>query len=53
MLPWQNVLDPFWHYGIGLSDLYIFDTGKEYQMSTSWASRDNQMTDQSIFVQLI
>ena len=31
LLNWQNVLDPFWHYGIGLSDLYIFDTGKELQ----------------------
>jgi hypothetical protein len=28
LLNWQNPSDPFWHYGIGLSDLYIFDTGQ-------------------------
>lgn len=27
LLNWQNPLDPFWHYGIGLSDTHIFDTG--------------------------
>lgn len=26
LLNWQND-DPFWHYGIGLSDTHIFDTG--------------------------
>lgn len=28
LLNWQNLPDPFWHYGIGLSDTYIFDTGQ-------------------------
>lgn len=28
LLNWQNPSDPFWHYGIGLSDIYIFDTGR-------------------------
>ena len=28
LLNWQNPPDPFWHYGIGLSDTYIFDTGQ-------------------------
>lgn len=28
LLNWQNPFDPFWHYGIGLSDTHIFDTGK-------------------------
>ncbi|WP_199336753.1 hypothetical protein [Oscillatoria sp. FACHB-1407] len=28
LLNWQNPLDPFWHYGIGLSDTHIFDTGR-------------------------
>ncbi len=28
LLNWQNPPDPFWHYGIGLSDAYIFDTGQ-------------------------
>jgi hypothetical protein len=28
LLNWQNPLDPFWHYGIGLSDTHIFDTGQ-------------------------
>lgn len=28
LLNWQNPGDPFWHYGIGLSDSYIFDTGR-------------------------
>lgn len=27
LLNWQNPFDPFWHYGIGLSDTHIFDTG--------------------------
>lgn len=27
LLNWQNSSDPFWHYGIGLSDTDIFDTG--------------------------
>lgn len=27
LLNWQNLPDPFWHYGIGLSDDKIFDTG--------------------------
>lgn len=27
LLNWQSFGDPFWHYGIGLSDEYIFDTG--------------------------
>lgn len=27
LLNWQNLPDPFWHYGIGLSDTHIFDTG--------------------------
>jgi uncharacterized protein YjbI with pentapeptide repeats len=27
LLNWQNSPDPFWHYGIGLSDTHIFDTG--------------------------
>lgn len=27
LLNWQNPFDPFWHYGIGLSDIHIFDTG--------------------------
>jgi hypothetical protein len=25
---WQNPPDPFWHYGIGLSDTHIFDPGQ-------------------------
>jgi hypothetical protein len=28
LLNWQNLPDPFWHYGIGLSDSSIFDTGQ-------------------------
>lgn len=28
LLNWQNPPDPFWHYGIGLSDMHIFDTGR-------------------------
>ena len=28
LLNWQNPPDPFWHYGIGLSDTHIFDTGQ-------------------------
>ena len=28
LLNWQNPPDPFWHYGIGLSDSEIFDTGQ-------------------------
>ncbi|MCP2732099.1 hypothetical protein [Limnofasciculus baicalensis] len=28
LLNWQNPSDPFWHYGIGLSDTHIFDTGR-------------------------
>lgn len=28
LLNWQNPSDPFWHYGIGLSDTHIFDTGQ-------------------------
>ncbi|ERN41771.1 hypothetical protein KR51_00016210 [Rubidibacter lacunae KORDI 51-2] len=28
LLSWQNPPDPFWHYGIGLSDTHIFDTGQ-------------------------
>ena len=28
LLNWQNLPDPFWHYGIGLSDTHIFDTGR-------------------------
>ena len=28
LLNWQNSPDPFWHYGIGLSDTHIFDTGQ-------------------------
>lgn len=28
LLNWQNPPDPFWHYGIGLSDTHIFDTGR-------------------------
>lgn len=28
LLNWQNPFDPFWHYGIGLSDRHIFDTGQ-------------------------
>ncbi len=28
LLNWQNPPDPFWHYGIGLSDLHIFDIGQ-------------------------
>lgn len=28
LLNWQNQPDPFWHYGIGLSDTHIFDTGQ-------------------------
>ncbi|MGB7440079.1 MAG: hypothetical protein WA919_03350 [Coleofasciculaceae cyanobacterium] len=28
LLNWQNPPDPFWHYGIGLSDTQIFDTGR-------------------------
>ncbi len=28
LLNWQNLFDPFWHYGIGLSDTHIFDTGQ-------------------------
>jgi hypothetical protein len=31
LLNWQNPSDPFWHYGIGLSDQYVFDTGKGLQ----------------------
>lgn len=27
LLNWQRHSDPFWHYGIGLSDTIIFDTG--------------------------
>ena len=30
LLNWQNPPDPFWHYGIGLSDTHIFDTGQGY-----------------------
>ncbi|NMF63114.1 hypothetical protein DP115_10120 [Brasilonema octagenarum UFV-OR1] len=28
LLNWQNPPDPFWHYGIGLSDTHIFDTDR-------------------------
>jgi acyl carrier protein len=28
LLNWQNSPDPFWHYGVGLSDTHIFDTGQ-------------------------
>ena len=28
LLNWQNPPDPFWHYGIGLSDAHIFDPGQ-------------------------
>jgi len=28
LLNWQNQPDPFWHYGIGLSNTHIFDTGQ-------------------------
>ncbi len=28
LLNWQNPFDPFWHYGIGLSNTHIFDTGR-------------------------
>ncbi len=28
LLNGQNLPDPFWHYGIGLSDTHIFDTGQ-------------------------
>jgi hypothetical protein len=28
LLNWQNLADPFWHYGIGLSGTHIFDTGR-------------------------
>jgi hypothetical protein len=28
LLNWQNPPDPFWHYGLGLSDTHIFDTGQ-------------------------
>ncbi|MEB3356950.1 MAG: hypothetical protein VKK04_09505 [Synechococcales bacterium] len=28
LLHWQNPPDPFWHYGIGLSNTHIFDTGQ-------------------------
>ncbi|MGQ4647562.1 hypothetical protein [Lyngbya aestuarii] len=28
LLNWQNPFDPFWHYGIGLSNRHIFDTGR-------------------------
>lgn len=28
LLNWQNPNDPFWHYGIGISDLHVFDTGR-------------------------
>lgn len=31
LLNWQNPPDPFWHYGIGLSDTHIFDTGQGLQ----------------------
>lgn len=27
LLEWQNRYNPVWHYGIGLSDTHIFDTG--------------------------
>lgn len=27
LLQWQNLPNPAWHYGIGLSDTHIFDTG--------------------------
>lgn len=27
LLQWQNFLNPVWHYGIGLSDTHILDTG--------------------------
>ncbi|MEA5418262.1 hypothetical protein VB712_03430 [Spirulina sp. CCNP1310] len=27
LLQWQNFPNPAWHYGIGLSDTHIFDTG--------------------------
>ncbi|AMA07837.1 hypothetical protein [Picosynechococcus sp. PCC 73109] len=30
LLNWQNPGDPFWHYGIGLSNTHIFDTGKSW-----------------------
>jgi hypothetical protein len=28
LLNWQNPPDLFWHYGIGLSNTHIFDTGR-------------------------
>ena len=28
LLNWQNPGDPFWHYGIGISDKHVFDTGR-------------------------
>ncbi|TVQ53313.1 MAG: hypothetical protein EA366_13090 [Spirulina sp. DLM2.Bin59] len=27
LLQWKNLPNPVWHYGIGLSDSHIFDTG--------------------------
>ena len=31
LLNWPDPVWPIWHYGIGLSDTYIFDTGKGWQ----------------------
>ncbi len=31
LLNWQNFPEPFWHYGIGLSNTHIFDTGQGLQ----------------------
>ena len=35
LLNWQNPPDPFWHYGIGLSGIHIFDTGRGHSSGCS------------------
>lgn len=32
LVNWQNPGDPFWHYGVGLSDRHVFDTGRGLQV---------------------
>lgn len=38
LVSWQNFPNPFWHYGVGLSDTHIFDTGRILRpVEHSWA----------------
>lgn len=39
LLNWQNSHDPFWHYGIGLSDTHIFDTGQGLEPFQKWDAK--------------